>query len=116
MTMVLLNGERGAFKLTRSYMTGFIRTYLVYIFTFFIAILVVTMVVKDAFAVDTSELASIGVYEVLIALIMVISSLAILFAKSRLTSIIALGAVGYTVVIILCPFPCTRSGIDTACH
>ncbi|MGD6968159.1 Na+/H+ antiporter subunit A [Rossellomorea vietnamensis] len=100
----LLNGERGAYKLTSSYMTGFIRSYLVYIFTFLIGILVVTLVVKDAFAVNTTELASIGVYEVLIALVMVVSAVAILFAKSRLTSIIALGAVGYSVALFFVLF------------
>ncbi|TYS13415.1 Na+/H+ antiporter subunit A [Rossellomorea vietnamensis] len=100
----LLNGERGAYKLTSSYMTGFIRSYLVYIFTFLIGILVVTLVVKDAFSVDTTELASIGVYEILIALVMVVSAVAILFAKSRLTSIIALGAVGYSVALFFVLF------------
>ncbi|MGD6804352.1 Na+/H+ antiporter subunit A [Rossellomorea vietnamensis] len=100
----LLNGERGAYKLTSSYMTGFIRSYLVYIFTFLIGILAVTLVVKDAFTVDTSELASIGVYEVLIAIVMVVSAIAILFAKSRLTSIIALGAVGYSVALFFVLF------------
>jgi multicomponent Na+:H+ antiporter subunit A len=100
----LVNGERGAFKLTSSYMTGFIRTYLVYIFTFLIGILTVTMIVKDAFVVDTSDLAAIGVYEVLIALVMVVSAVTILFAKSRLTSIIALGAVGYSVALFFVLF------------
>ncbi|MGF2617613.1 Na+/H+ antiporter subunit A [Rossellomorea vietnamensis] len=100
----LLKGERGALKLTSSYMTGFIRSYLVYIFTFLIAVLVVTLVIKDAFVVDTSDLASIGVYEVLIALVMVVSAVTILFAKSRLTSIIALGAVGYSVALFFVLF------------
>ncbi|WP_421381062.1 Na+/H+ antiporter subunit A [Bacillus salacetis] len=100
----LAKGERGAFKLTRSYMTGFIRSYLVYIFTFLIGILIVTMVVKDAFDIDMTDLAPIGVYEVIIALIMVVSSITILFAKSRLTSIIALGAVGYSVSLFFVLF------------
>ena len=100
----LAKGERGAYNLTRSYMTGFIRSYLVYIFTFLVGVLAVTLIVKDAFAVDTSDLASIGVYEVLIALVMVVSAVAILFAKSRLTSIIALGAVGYSVALFFVLF------------
>jgi multicomponent Na+:H+ antiporter subunit A len=100
----LAKGERGAFKLTGSYMTGFIRSYLVYIFTFLIGILIVTLVIKDAFVIDTSDLASIGLYEVIIALIMVVSSVTILFAKSRLTSIIALGAVGYSVSLFFVLF------------
>ncbi|MGM0845881.1 MAG: Na+/H+ antiporter subunit A [Bacillota bacterium] len=100
----IVSGERGAHKLTTSYMTGYIRNYLVYIFTFMIVILLATIIVKDAFVIDTTDLASIGIYEVLIALILVVSSLTILFAKSRLTSIIALGAVGYSVALFFVLF------------
>ncbi|RLQ96501.1 Na+/H+ antiporter subunit A [Falsibacillus albus] len=96
--------ETGSYQLTRTYMTGFIRTYLVYIFIFFIGITGVTLYVKDAFKLDTSNVAPIGSYEVVLALIVLAGSATILLAKSRLTSIIALGAIGYTVSLFFVLF------------
>jgi multicomponent Na+:H+ antiporter subunit A len=100
----LVRGERAAFSFTRGYMTGFIRSYLVYIFVFFIGILLFSFWFKGAFAINTDELAPIGIYEIAIALLLVISSVTILFAKSRLTSIISLGAAGYTVSLFFVLF------------
>ncbi|WP_062350292.1 Na+/H+ antiporter subunit A [Bacillus kwashiorkori] len=81
----------------RSHMTGYIRAYLAYIFIFFIGILGITIWGKDAFVLNTENTASIGVYEAILALLIVIGTVTILASKSRLTSILALGAVGYTV-------------------
>jgi multicomponent Na+:H+ antiporter subunit A len=100
----LIGTERGAYNFTKGYMTGFIRTYLVYIFSFLIAVLLFSMWFKGAFAINTGDLAPIGIYEVAIALLLVISSATILFAKSRLTSIISLGAAGYTVSLFFVLF------------
>jgi len=94
----LLEGvQLGSHKLTKSYMNGSIRSYLVYIFAFFIFILAAALVGKNAFKLDTSNVSSIGVYEVVLAIFVVVGSISILFVKSRMTSIILLGAVGYTV-------------------
>ncbi|BCB05444.1 Na+/H+ antiporter subunit A [Bacillus sp. KH172YL63] len=100
----LVKSEQGAKRFTSGYMTGFIRTYLVYIFSFLIAISLFAMWFKGAFTINTKELAPVGVYEVAIALLLIISSVTILFAKSRLTSIISLGAAGYTVSLFFVLF------------
>ena len=84
-------------KLMNMSMNGSIRSYLVYIFGFFIMILSTTIIWKNAFKLDTSNVASIGVYELVLAIFVVVGSISILFVKSRMTSIILLGAVGYTV-------------------
>jgi multicomponent Na+:H+ antiporter subunit A len=94
----------GANKLTRTYMNGFIRTYLVYIFTFFIVALGAVFFLKSAWKWDLSETASIGLNEVVLVIVTAISAIAILFAKSRLTSIILLGAVGYSVALFFVLF------------
>mgnify|MGYP001112279134 CR=1 FL=1 len=91
-------------KLTNKYMTGSLRTYLIYIFSFFILILFYTLFAKDGFIINTSLLSPIGGYEVVLSLVLVISTIAILFSKSRLTSIILLGAVGYTVSLFYVVF------------
>lgn len=88
---------KGANTFSRRYMTGSIRSYLIYIFMFFIGILLYTAVNKGAWKVETTNLASIGVHEAVLALIVIIGSITILFAKTRITSIILLGAVGYAV-------------------
>jgi multicomponent Na+:H+ antiporter subunit A len=85
-------------------MNGSIRNYLLYIFTFFILILGIALIVNDAFAFDTSNLSTIHFFEVLLALVIAVGSITILFAKSRLTSIILLGAVGYTVALFFVIF------------
>ncbi|MGG4265745.1 Na+/H+ antiporter subunit A [Peribacillus simplex] len=89
--------ERSASSVMKFLMTGSIRTYLLSIFLFFILSLGFTLYWKDAFKLDTGYLTPIGLYELVLAAIIVISSIAILFARSRLTSIIILGAVGYTI-------------------
>jgi multicomponent Na+:H+ antiporter subunit A len=96
--------QRASFNFTRLYMNGFIRTYLVYIFTFFIVALAATLFIKDAFKFDTSNVAPIHYAEVLLALGIAAASITILFVKSRMTSIILLGAVGYTVSLFFVIF------------
>jgi multicomponent Na+:H+ antiporter subunit A len=91
-------------KMTKAYMNGFIRTYLIYIFTFFIFILGFTLYKREAFSLDLSNTSTIGIYELLLAMVIAIGSITILFARSRLTSIILLGAVGYTVALFFVLF------------
>lgn len=86
------------------HMTGFIRTYLVYIFTFFVGISLFSLWYNNAFSLEMDEMAPIGIYEVAVALLLVVSTVMILFAKSRLTSIILLGATGYTVSLFFVVF------------
>lgn len=96
--------QRAANKMTNRYMNGSIRTYLIYIFSFFIIILATTLGWKNAFKFDTSNISSIGFYEILLALAIVIASISILFAKTRLTSILLLGSIGYTVALFFVLF------------
>lgn len=96
--------QNGSYALTKKYMNGFIRTYLVYIFTFFIFIISWTLIKKDAFKLDFSDISPIGFYEIVLVLILVIGSITILFAKSRITAIILLGSVGYTVALFFVIF------------
>ncbi|WP_174728247.1 Na+/H+ antiporter subunit A [Mesobacillus harenae] len=98
------NSQTGSYNFTKTYMNGSIRTYLVYIFSFFVFILSVSLVAKNAFVYDTSNVSQIRIYEIIIVLIMAIASVTILFAKSRLTAIILLGAVGYSVALFFVVF------------
>lgn len=96
--------ERSSFKINKFYMTGFIRDYLVMIFAFMIVLLMSALFVKDAFAFTTTNSAPIGIYEVVLTLVLLAGTITILFAKSRLTSIISLGVVGYSVSLFFVLF------------
>ncbi|WP_057912154.1 Na+/H+ antiporter subunit A [Peribacillus muralis] len=89
--------ERSSSFVMKCLMTGSLRTYLLSVFLFFILSLGFTIYWKDAFTLDTKHFAPIGFYELLLAGVIVAAAIAILFAKSRLTSIIILGAVGYAI-------------------
>ncbi|PLR79369.1 Na+/H+ antiporter subunit A [Bacillus sp. V3-13] len=100
----LEKAQYGSFRLTSTYMNGYIRTYLVYIFAFFTIVVGTTLFVKNAFAIDASDVSPIRFYEAILVLVVAISAVSILFAKSRLTSIIVLGAIGYTVSLLFVVF------------
>lgn len=96
--------EKGSQGVTNVYMTGFIRDYLVYIFSFLVLILIGSMIAKNAFAFDSSALAPIGIYEVILALVMLIASLVVVFARTRLMAIISLGSIGITLALFFVIF------------
>lgn len=96
--------EYSSNKLAVNTMTGSIRNYLVYIFFFMIVSLGFTLFWKDAFALSLENTAPIGFYELVLAVIIAIGAISIIFVKSRLTSIIVLGSVGYTVSLFFVLF------------
>ncbi|QBP40566.1 Na+/H+ antiporter subunit A [Paenisporosarcina antarctica] len=96
--------EVGTNRLSKMYMTGYMRSYLVYMFTGIILLSISTVFIKNAFEVSFATLAPIRFFELIIALVLVAGTVTILLAKSRLTSIIALGAVGYTVALFFVIF------------
>ncbi|MEG0381390.1 MAG: hydrogen gas-evolving membrane-bound hydrogenase subunit E, partial [Kurthia sp.] len=91
-------------KLSSLYMTGAIRHYLVYMFAFIIIIVTSTLFLKDGFKFSFENSAQIGLFEVAIVIVLIIGTLTVLVAKSRLTAIIALGAVGYSVALFFIIF------------
>lgn len=101
---LMFMSDTGANRFSKLYMTGFIRSYLVYMFSFVVIIVLGTLFLTESFAFDVTNLAPIGFYEIVILLALVGSTLTILFSKSRLTAIIALGAVGYSVALFFVIF------------
>ncbi|HWO95208.1 MAG TPA: Na+/H+ antiporter subunit A [Bacillus sp. (in: firmicutes)] len=96
--------DNGSNTFMRLVMTGFIRDYLVIIFAFLISLVLGTLWVKDALVVDFSNVASIGVYETILVLVIILAALMTVLSKSRLTAIIALGIVGYSVALFFVLF------------
>lgn len=94
---ILNSTEKISLRITNTLLTGSSRTYLIYLFSFFIVILGMTLFIKKAITIDTSNVSNIHISEVILAIGTCIVAISILFVKSRLTSIILLGAVGYSV-------------------
>src|SRR5699024_597924 len=93
-------GEKTMNKLSRLYMTGILRTYLVYMFGAIVVIVLATLFAKDAFTLNASDLSPVNWYGLLTAVILTISVCMLLFAKKRMYSIVALGGVGYSVALL----------------
>lgn len=91
--------DGGAHRFSSLYMTGSIRNYFVFMFAAIILLLGGTMWIKDAFVIEFDNLAPIRFFEILISIILIVGTITVLVTKSRLTAIIALGAVGYTVAL-----------------
>ncbi|RXT08743.1 Na+/H+ antiporter subunit A [Ammoniphilus sp. CFH 90114] len=100
----LISMERVANKITRFHMTGFMRDYLVYIFAFLIVLLGGGLFTLNAFSFGQGQVAPIGVYEVILALVMVCAAVAVPFAESRLTAILLVGVVGFSVALFFVIF------------
>lgn len=93
--------EKGSYRITKQYMTGFLRDYLLYIFAGFIILMGGAFVIKGGFSFTTEGMAKIGVYEIILTLVMISATAATVFAGSRLTAIISLGVVGYALALFL---------------
>ncbi|QED46559.1 Na+/H+ antiporter subunit A [Cytobacillus dafuensis] len=96
--------ENISLKVTNRYMTGHVRDYLVYIFGFMTLLLGSALWLSKEFSFTISNDADVTVYEGGIIVAMVISALTVLLSKSRLTAIIALGALGYLVSLFFVIF------------
>lgn len=90
--------------LTKRYMTGSIRDYLVYIFTFLIVVVAGTLWLLDGFSFDPTNDAPINFYEGGLVIAMIVSAITVLFSKSRMTSVVAVGALGYFVSFLFVLF------------
>lgn len=97
-------GEKGMNRLSRLYMTGILRTYLIYMFASIVVITLTTLFIKDAFKVDVNSFAPLNTYGILTAVILIFSVCMLLMAKTKMTAIISLGGVGYAVAFFFVIF------------
>jgi len=101
---LMLFGEKTMNKLSRLYMTGILRTYLIYMFGAIVVIVLATLFAKDAFTFNVSNLSPVNGYGLLTAVILTISVCMLIFAKKRMYALIALGGVGYSVALLFIIF------------
>ncbi|REK74224.1 Na+/H+ antiporter subunit A [Paenibacillus paeoniae] len=89
--------EKLSASLTNRYMTGSLRHYLIYIFSFFVIVLLSSLLLQHGIQFDTSNDAVISIFDAGLVLGMVIAALTVLLAGNRIMAIAALGALGYMV-------------------
>ncbi|WP_429371154.1 Na+/H+ antiporter subunit A [Paenibacillus sp. DS2015] len=108
LTQVYDGGIRLVEKLSRwltgIYMTGSMRHYLMYIFTFLIVALGGTMLYTDGISFGMGQYAPISFFEVVVVMVMLVGALAIPFVHSRITAILLTGMVGYMVTLLFVLF------------
>lgn len=91
-------------RITGAYMTGFVRHYFIYIFSFLIVLVGGSLLLQNAIALDFSGNSEIHLYEYAIGFSIVAAALFIVFSKSRLTSIISLSAIGFLIALLFVNF------------
>lgn len=96
--------ERNSRNWTAKYMTGSLNTYLMYLFSFVIIVIGGSLLLQRAFVIDWSYASPIKVYEYVLGIAIAIVAVYIIFVNSRVTSVIAVGAVGYLVSLFFVIF------------
>lgn len=96
--------DKGAKGLTDRYMTGSIRHYLIYIFAFLIVSITITMGGSANMRFDFSEYAPMSLYEAVVIFALILSVIAVPFARTRMLAIILTGTVGYMVTLFFVIF------------
>ncbi|WP_020007808.1 Na+/H+ antiporter subunit A [Salinicoccus albus] len=96
---LLLYSRFGSQKLTDNLMNGSIRSYLLYIFGTFV-IFGCLSVISAGMSIDFNNLSPVSIGEIIMVLITIVTLAVILITKSRMVSIIMLGAVGFAVSML----------------
>src|SRR5690606_6213384 len=78
--------------------------YFVYVFTFLIIIVGGSILYLDGAAFNAGNNAPVSIYEGVLIISMLTAALTVLFSKSRLTAIVAVGALGYLVSLFFVIF------------
>lgn len=103
--VVLDNLQHYARKWTEAYMNGSVRNYLVYIFSFTVALLVYAFFRSgENITWNLQGNAPYSFYEVVLLVTLIGAAVSIPFAKNRLSAVIMTGAVGYLVTLLFVLF------------
>ncbi len=101
---LLAGVSTGGRKLTDSYMKDNFRQYLIYIYSFIVLFLGYMMIHLDVIALFPEVYAPIAFHEVTLVVIMIAGAITVAVAKTRLTSLAALGSLGFAIAIFFVLF------------
>ena len=91
-------------KVTNIYMSGSLRHYTIYIYSFFIVSVGIFFFYSGAFSFNAEGNASIEWFEWSLIIVMLVAAIFILFVKSRITAIILNGVLGFGVTFFFVLF------------
>jgi len=101
---MMTGAENSSSKITSSYMTGFLRHYLLYIYIFLILVTGGILFYTGAFSFNTSFDTPIHPFEWIIVTVMIVAGISILFAKTRLAAILLNGVLGFSMAMLFILF------------
>jgi multicomponent Na+:H+ antiporter subunit A len=96
--------EKSSRWVTGSYMTGSMRHYLMYIFSFLIVTICGVVWYSEGITLGTTEYTPFSLFEVVAVMVLLLGALAIPFVRSRITAILLTGMVGYMVTLLFVLF------------
>ncbi len=100
LTNIALGIRWFAFRYTRFFHNGYLRVYIMFIIIFFIGIIGYKLFADVPLRVNTEDLSAFRIYEFIVFVITIIAIYFITSTTSRLTSIAALGVIGYSICLI----------------
>jgi len=100
----ILWSESLSARFTRRYMTGNLTDYFVYIFVAFLLVVGGYFLYGDVFSWSPVNPESLDVFEAILMVIIMVSSIGILFAKSRITIVFLTSVLGYSVAFFFIVF------------
>ncbi len=89
---------------TKRYMTGSVRDYLVYIFSFLILTVGGALLLFNGLSLDSSRDAAVSISQLLLLIGLLSAALIVLLANSRLTAVVAVGVLGFLVAFFFVLF------------
>ena len=102
--LTLAHSQSLSARLMKSHMSGLLRDYLVYILSFIVLFAAVVFLQQKALALDWEALAPVTVYELFLAVTLVIAAIFIAFSNNRIAAILVLGVAGYIVALFFVNF------------
>lgn len=91
-------------NLTNRYMNGNLTNYFVYIYAFFVLIVAGYFISSDAFVWNPLSGSKVDHYELILVFVVMFASIALLFAKKRVTTVLINGVIGYSVAFFFVTF------------
>lgn len=101
---VITSSENLSDSITKRYMNGNLMHYFIYIYISFVVIVAGTFVALEAFAWNPRLDSPVENFELLLVFIMIFTSISLIFAKSRITSVLLNGVLGYSVAFFFVVF------------
>ena len=96
--------ETSASSITKFYMTGVLRDYLVYIYLFFVIVVGGTLLTTGAVSFNFAHHTPVSLFEWIIIIVMIGAAMAILFATNRVVAILLNGVLGFGIATLFVLF------------